>query len=88
MKKKMIKVKNSNARFNGYDFDPMNQLRSRVDHLNYQIADFRARNSNLIASENRQLQSDLDRMKNEEEKQQWKVHYKDKYKQSQIDNQI
>jgi len=31
-------------RFNGNDFDPMNQLKSSVDHLNYQVAEFRAKN--------------------------------------------
>lgn len=31
----MLKIKNSSAKFNGNDFDPMNQLKSGVDHLNY-----------------------------------------------------
>ncbi|CDW76207.1 UNKNOWN [Stylonychia lemnae] len=90
MKKEVIQLKNEKAaqKFNGNDFDPMNQLKSGVDHLNYQIADFRAKNTALIASENRQMQSDIDRMRNEEEKQNWRDHYKDKYKQMQMNNQM
>eukprot|EP00347_Sterkiella_histriomuscorum_P000811 403374422 len=88
MKKDLIKIKNSTAKFNGNDFDPMNQLKSGVDHLNYQIADFRARNTNLLASENQQIQSDLQRMRNDEDKRQWREHFKDKYRESQVNGQI
>ena len=34
------------------------------------------------------MMSDLERMKNEEEKQQWRDHYKEKYKQVQRNNEM
>ena len=84
MKKAKVKSKNATAKFNGDDFAPMNQLRSGIEHLNYQIADFRARNSTLIASENRQMQAQLDRLQKEEEKAQWKDHFREKFRQKKM----
>ena len=72
MKKEMTLAKNAKAKFNGNDFDPLNQLRSNLQHLNYQVADHKARYENLIAGENRMLNSEIERIKNEEERQQWR----------------
>jgi hypothetical protein len=55
-------------------------LMSSHDHLNYQVADYKARNAEKLIVENTKLNEELKRLKEEENKIYWREHYKDKYK--------
>ena len=53
------------ARFDGNDFAPLTQLQSNTDHLNHQVADFRARNVKQLASDNASMNYKISKLKDE-----------------------
>ncbi len=65
-------AKNKIAKFDGNDFDPLTMLKSNLEHLNYQVADYKAKNENMIIGDNKMLMSEIERIRADEERNNYK----------------